>query len=684
MSEEIIRYVDAAREGDTSALGVLYTRTLKASFYLAGKLSSNDEAAVEIVKKAYARAFCTIGKLKKPEAFEIWMKQNIASAYIEGANFSYADIQGGAAESSMEFLSESVINNKEKADAVLNAVSDLEPEPRTAIVLHYYCGMPVGSLAKFLKVSESTVNALLENGKASIIAATGSETPGESFPGVLPVLTRLFQKEAEAKNIEQGAVREVFIYSLGIFNSFNEAEKLKKGPSIPGSSQSAASSNGYFSDNSSETLDIPQKPTDENRIMPTAEEAGIDFDDFAETAPRKSTSSGKKSQVLDILAKFGLDKLNVKTVIIGVVLVLVVIIAICGIVGAVKNKGDKPSSGNSQVVSEYDATDAKFITGGFEECLSIEYLDEDFCMFKSASTGKYGLLSYGGEVVMDPIYDGFERCTYGRDYSDRDSYHSLVVVGNLSYDISFLNGKYVPGEVHVNHETVADSLDSKLYDERDCYVNNYAAARKDGKWGYVYLDKEKNKEKKVIKFEYDAVNITDESSSNAAFCNYCRTVCFCTVNGEEYGYIPVKKDGKMGIINLENEIVAEFEYENILPGENGIFIAKKDGEWGVILVGDAIADNPAGVQVVVSANADIGIVDETDVTKYEVIVDYANVRSSMDATQGEANLVKVLNEGDIVEVYKLETAENGKQWAVIKVDDAYAYVSMMNLTKYSE
>ena len=98
VSENIIQYVAAAGNGDTDAMAKLYSKTLKASYFLASILCSDAQEAVDITKKAYARAFCTIDKLKKPEAFEIWMKQNVAAVYKEGRKFVFTDADAGAQE----------------------------------------------------------------------------------------------------------------------------------------------------------------------------------------------------------------------------------------------------------------------------------------------------------------------------------------------------------------------------------------------------------------------------------------------------------------------------------------------------------------------------------------------------------------------------------------------------------
>ena len=72
----MVQFVTAACNGDTDAMAKLYSKTLKGSYFLAATLCDSDAEAADITKKAYAKAFCNISKLKKPEAFEIWMKQN--------------------------------------------------------------------------------------------------------------------------------------------------------------------------------------------------------------------------------------------------------------------------------------------------------------------------------------------------------------------------------------------------------------------------------------------------------------------------------------------------------------------------------------------------------------------------------------------------------------------------------
>lgn len=228
MNDNIIQYVIAAGNGDTDAMAKLYAGTLKGSYFLASKLCDSDEEAVDITRKAYAKVFCTIDKLKKPEAFEIWMKQMIASLYKESRKFVFADADGGAHEPDSDFLPEAILENDADAEKVVSAVASLSPERRTAIILHYNNGMPVSVLSKFLGVSESTANAILSKARAEIVEKSGIKAPDYPELSTLPVLTRLFKKLAAEVKIDNATVREMFIFILECVEAAKPAETVEE------------------------------------------------------------------------------------------------------------------------------------------------------------------------------------------------------------------------------------------------------------------------------------------------------------------------------------------------------------------------------------------------------------------------------------------------------------------------
>ncbi len=699
MSESIIQYVAAASSGDTDAMAKLYSRTLKASYFLASTLSNDKEAAFEITKKAYAKAFCTIDKLKKPEAFEIWMKQNVALIYKEGVKFVFADADAGAVENSSEFLSENIYENEESCAKILDAVSGLSPELRAAIILHYNNGMPVNVLAKFLGVSESTANALLGKARSEILSKVELESV-VSDNGSLPVLTKIFQRAATACTIENSYVRDIFIYAIDAYEASKPDEPVIKIEETVKQDEPIQEEVPVVNEQPAVAVPVPENPQEDNVVsfkqkineildrenIPSEEtvkendtetndeidvpvlisedktqEAIEHFSDYREPSNNTvSETPAKKKQGV---------KLNPK--LIGIICAsLAVIVVIC--IAVSKLGGDKPDTppvNDTTDAVETLAAGYDWRGEGFAECNEINYLDENCLSFKSVLTGKYGLLDYQGNVILQPNYDGFRHCRTGRDYSESGIYHSLVIIGNEEYEFSVSNGNVVISETpHLDHVLNSDSVGDKAYDERDRYFEGYAAARKDGKWGYVSQDKDK----KVIPYEYEAVN-EYASVLDYAGSDYCRPVTD--------GHIAVKKNGMMGIINLENDIVVPFEYSNIMPGKNGVFIACKGGTWGVILIGDAISTF-TGVNISVDPVVPDNNVEDTTSSSnnydtYTVVSESgANVR---DGAGADYEKIGELEYGDTVRAYDTKRADNGNKWIKIRYEGKYGWVAMSNL-----
>lgn len=693
----MVQFVVAAGNGDIDAVAKLYTKTLKASFFLASTLSGDSREAVEITKKAYARAFCNIEKLKKPEAFEIWMKQNIAAVYKENKKFVFADADAGAVENSSEFLPESVLEDDELSSKVMNAVSALRPELKTALVLHYNNGMPVQILAKFLGVSESTANALLGKARACVLESAGIAVDSTVNAGALPVITRLFQRFASESTIENTDVRDIFIYVTDEFKA-SQPEKAEEEPEKIEKSEAVEEENLVQDEPvEEETEEISEGNPDEEESVQEEEHVEDNIVMFSqrvnqllneqsdsETEDASSVESEEEVSVPDIavssasdeaISNFGgismysepeipqikddkkpvsklsvLKNLNPKIIIIAVAALVVLIGVIFGI--------SKLAGGNNTPEESAYSWQA----GGFAECIELGYLDENAAYFKSATTGKYGLIDYQGNVILQPNYDGFKRCGSGREYTDRDSYHTLVVIGNEEYEITIANGNVSISEnAHLYHSVPTESLEGVSYEERDRYFEGYAAAMKNDKWGYVSQEKDK----KVIPYEYEAVN--ELTPGETSSCDYCRPVTG--------GLIAVKKDGKMGIINLDNDVIVPFEYSNIMPGSNGVFIACKDGVWGVILVGEA-QKTFTGVSIVVETlppevteNA-----NDESLGKYKVISeDGANVRKDAGS---DYDLLGELDYGDVVVGYSTKRADNGNKWLQIKLNGEYGWVAL--------
>ena len=656
MNQDIIRYVTAAAQGDTDSMAKLFTNTLKSSYYLALKLTTNPDEAVGITQNAYARAFCTLSSLKRPDAFEIFMRQTIANVFKEGRTFTFGTSVSDTQAGPLEFLSEDVYEDPIKADAALNAVSDLSDELRSAVVLQYYSGMPVSALAKYLGVGEGVVNNVLETAKSVIAERCGSSEP-RADGGKLPVLNRIFKKEAELINIDGAAVRSMFVY---IFDKYQTYMKV-------------AGANTGASDGPS----IPSKST------AAAQEEEIDFDKFVdEPYERKQPAqNGIIDKVKGFIAGIDFKHLDYKKVGILAAIVLAIIIIIIAAAAHKGKKDDNNANTSVNAVNEITDTDYQWKEGGFEQIESIDYVNENFCCIKvtnSSGEVKYGLMDYQGNVLINPIYDNpFRACGTGRDYGNTGNtssgkYHVVLAIDNVDYYVTYSNGTaMVTQQKHESHSFDNETLpDDVKYDERDRYFEGYAAAEKNGKWGYIDADG-----KKVIPYQYEAVNFSTDASSlgtlNKFNCDYCRPVTG--------GLVAVKNsDGYMGIVSVadkhENETVVPFEYTMILPGKNGVFIAQKNGVWGTILTGNAIITYPSGVKVTIDTEDDITTDASTEDTYYIVSGNGGiNVRSDADAN---ATKIGELAAGTRVKGTGTKLAANGNTWLRIEYNGQYGYVAM--------
>ncbi|MBQ6542895.1 MAG: WG repeat-containing protein [Clostridia bacterium] len=654
MNEDLVRYVNAAAQGSTDAMAKLYSLTLKSSFYLAFRLSGNVDEALDITKNAYTRVFCTIPRLKKPDAFEIYMRQNIAAVYKEGRKFTFGDAVGEMPESSLEFLSEDVYEDPDKTAAALASVANLSDELRSAVVLHYFSGMPVAPLARYLNVSESTVNSVLAKAKNIIFEQCGSSEPGLESAGKLPVLNRIFKREAETVRLHPDDVRDMFAYIMSKYQTFKEVETAKN----PG----PASSGGFFGSSSGE----PQIP---DRGEKTRGENGdeIDFDRFVDSPVNRPAPGGKKfgiDTVKSFIANFDIRK-DWKKLLIVLAALIVLILIISGIAKAAskgKNTGTvSPQSSSSDVVN----VEANWMDSGLQDCTEIYYLNEYMCGFKSITTQKYGLLDYQGNILIQPVYDEpFKPCGIGRDYTGSNKYHVVIQIDKVDYYVTYSNGRAEIAGVHQSHSVENDPFpEDAKYDERDRYFEGYAAAEKNGKWGYIDRDG-----KRVINYQYEPVNITSDTNLNNLSkynSDYCRPVTG--------GLIAVKKDGLMGIVNLKNDTIADFQFTMIMPGKDGVFIAQKDGKWGFIVTGSAAGTFKPGY--LLDTSGDDVSTDPSGVDKYYIVTGSGGINVRADADKDSAK-VGELQTGSRVKSYGTKTAADGKLWLKVEYNGQFGFISM--------
>ncbi|MBQ4338189.1 MAG: WG repeat-containing protein [Clostridia bacterium] len=720
MSENLIQFVLEAQKGNEDSFAKLYSRTLKSSYYLALKLTADDAQAQEVLKKAYAQAFCTLTKLKRPEAFEAWIKQKVAGAYKETQNFVYSDADGDVSAFRSEFLPVSVLADESLSKRIEEGVACLPKEQRAVTVLHYYVGMPTDFIAKFLSVSESTVNSLLAKARTSIVALLprNDESLAEEN---LPVLTRIFQSSASKVVINNELVRSVFIFAIDAYENKDKVveaapgqpveEPAKEEPAAEPEAKAEETNDDVKSDaeDSAEQDAQPAESAEEenaqedeeprtiiidNKTKPSQAvvsgedifkeidlglvQLGTASDNAQPDAPVSQESSGvyigkakapaqvsvPESDEAQDDSESGKKKLQPKTIIyIVLISLLVIAVAVSGILIMNKDKNEETTTGNVAVTQQGEAVKSLWTPELFPDYDEISYFNEKCCIFKSAETGKYGLMDYQGNVVLEPNYVEFVRCSHGRDYTQRDSYHYLVRIeaGGSLYEISMVDYT-VSSTVHATHSSTGDELNERKYSERDRYHNGYAAVRdaETGKWGYV----SQQSDKLVIDCLYEAVN-DGLSSEQYAMVDYCLAV--------DNGMVAVKKGGKMGVVDVSGNVIVNFEYDSILQGDAGVFIACKNGVWGILCVGQAVDTFELPETTPQPGSLDAIYEYATPLTgSYEVVDSTINVRTEPGAT-GDDTLLGEIDEGTIVTVVAEYKDDNGKKWICFEYEDSYGW-----------
>ncbi len=258
-----------------------------------------------------------------------------------------------------------------------------------------------------------------------------------------------------------------------------------------------------------------------------------------------------------------------------------------------------------------------FSTEGFENISDIESLNEKMAVFTDYQSGKKGLMSLDGTVTeaaehteFSVISDTWRNYRYiaespGSEYLllvDTETktvtsrqYHGLKAPELIPCweekvrHLAWTDKTGYAGEVKTSEVTlspglypVADSIKegakygyinhilrldiALMYEKAMDFSDGLAAVKKGGKWGYI-----NENGVTVIPFEFDSCSFADAMDNDCAF-------------SFRNGLAPVCKNGTFGIINKKGETVVDFIFMSIIQGENGVYLALKDGKWGKLTV----------------------------------------------------------------------------------------------------
>jgi RNA polymerase sigma-70 factor (ECF subfamily) len=176
--QDIIELAAKAIKGDQAAFEELCRRKTRSILFNAYTMTGNADDAQDVAQEAFVAMFKGIGKLKSPEAIDVWLYrivQNCCRRFWE--RHAYRKHEAGeipdaeevdASDDDEDFIPESYMENKEDADRLYEIVLDLPEKKREAILLYYYNGLSYKEIADITGSSMKTISSNITRGREMI------------------------------------------------------------------------------------------------------------------------------------------------------------------------------------------------------------------------------------------------------------------------------------------------------------------------------------------------------------------------------------------------------------------------------------------------------------------------------------------------------------------------------------
>lgn len=172
---DIEKTVKAAQNGDKKAVEELYKNYIGEIKTVAKCYFPNEDDAEDAASEIFLLVMQKIGTVKKPAAFNSWLKKVIENKCIsmlrKKREFTMDDEEyienecNTDTESCLEAVPHEKLDNEK---IIYHIVSELPEKYKSVILMYYYSDMSVGSIAKALDISEGTVKSRLNYARGKI------------------------------------------------------------------------------------------------------------------------------------------------------------------------------------------------------------------------------------------------------------------------------------------------------------------------------------------------------------------------------------------------------------------------------------------------------------------------------------------------------------------------------------
>lgn len=176
--EQIAQLVESVRQGDNKAFEKLYNETNKGAYFVALKITGNEEDALDILQDSYIKALDKLEQLKDSGNFVSWFNQivaNTAKNYLckkKPVLFNTEEdeqaSQDWQVEEDSEFIPEESLDTNESRKAIMDIIDALPEDRRLCVLMYYFDDMGTSQIAKTLEIPEGTVKSHLLHARKSI------------------------------------------------------------------------------------------------------------------------------------------------------------------------------------------------------------------------------------------------------------------------------------------------------------------------------------------------------------------------------------------------------------------------------------------------------------------------------------------------------------------------------------
>lgn len=229
--------IQKAKDGDQSAISILYEQTYNQVYYTVKSMIKDEDAVFDILQDSYIKAFSHLDSFEGGDRFTAWVRQIAANTardwmkkkrpmlFSELEQSSDMDLPAEEwfEDENTDHLPEYVIDQNETSRLIREILDELPEDQRAAIGMYYYEEMSVKEIAASMNATENAVKSRLLYGRQKIEKKVRElEKKGTKLYGLAPIpflLWLLRGQKAYAAEVPNAGIRQNILRSVSSSSS---------------------------------------------------------------------------------------------------------------------------------------------------------------------------------------------------------------------------------------------------------------------------------------------------------------------------------------------------------------------------------------------------------------------------------------------------------------------------------